>query len=127
MTERQLPTVALSDIFVPGTLTIEDYGNNRPRKVFIAGMYAGRSPKIEWHALYGDLQQTAREAILPNLVDGDVAAVQLRRQRAGPHEGKLVAVATPTCGIGQHIYAFVDSLGDCELPAPFTTLDDLAR
>ena len=116
-------TLKLSDIFVPGTLSLEDYGHKRPTKIYLSGMHdAGK-----WYALYGELQAEAHKKILPNLVDGDVAAVQLIRQVSGEFVGKPAAVATPTCGIGSYKFAIVESLGDCVLPEPFKTLEDIVR
>lgn len=116
-------TFKLSAIFVPGTLTIEDYGHNRATKVYLAGKFHDGV----WRALYGDLQPDARAQIQANVVDGSISAVQLVRQHGGEHIGKLVAIAIPRCMIGSYRFAIVDSLGDCILPHPFESLDDLVR
>lgn len=123
MTE-QLPELALSDIFVPESLAITDYGNRQPVKVYLAGMHAGTPPR--WHALYGDVHMTMRKVIDPHMVDGSLASVQLIHQLGGPYKGRLVAVASPRCMIGSYRIAVVDSLGTCVLPEPFKTLEDLA-
>ena len=118
-----MKTLSLSDLIVPSSLSIEDYGNERAEKIFLAGKSHGRPRK--WSALYCDLQPKVREQI--NTVDGTVSSVALVHQIDGPHKGKFLAIASPRCHIGKHYLAVVDSLGDCELPGPFETLEDLRR
>lgn len=125
-----MKTYTLSDLIQPGSLTIHDPAESTlgySRKAFIVGKHDKEDGKFEWSPLYGDLTDLARS--MANTVDGTVGTLKLVRQKAGEHEGKLVAIVEPRCMIGHTKLGIVDSLGDLEgkLPHPFHTLDDLSR
>lgn len=107
----------LSDIVKPDSLTIENYGHDRPSKVYLAGMHAGEPRR--WFALYCEPTDSVRKFAESRLVNGSISSIRLCFQLGGEHAGKVVAFASPCGGIGSARLGVIDGLGSCVLPAPF--------